>query len=193
MLPLTPAQVQAHNVALDLGADEVQTLIDAASVAIDAVAGPLGEAITDHRDGGFSYLFLRRQATAISTVTETLGSTVTTLAAGDYELRDDGVSLRRLDSGSNPPLVTFPSARWVGRVAITYEPVDDTAERIRVALELIALDAPGGAALSAGVLQEQTGSHSIQFAQGTETNVQAARASILGTLLTPVTGPPGFA
>ena len=111
----------------------IQRFLDAAENAINARRGP-GDPITETRQGGTRIVSLGLSASGVTTVVEQDGTTSTTLAADDYELRLDRVHLYRNAAGTNP------SDRWAPRVRVTYTPFDDIDERIRVQIALVKLD-----------------------------------------------------
>lgn len=132
MSSLTAAEFREH-VTTSLGDEAIELLLDAAWQAIAAVAGEEGD-VVDVRDGGGSYVFLSRRATSVNIVKEWLGySYERTLDAGDYRLLSDGVSLRRLNTG------TTPATYWAGPVEITSTAVDDDALRQSLQLQLVSL------------------------------------------------------
>ena len=61
------------------------------------------------------------------------GSTSTTLVADDYTILNRGRTLRRRATGTNP------RSSWGNRLALTYTPVDDTAQRDEATLKLAIL------------------------------------------------------
>ena len=149
----------------------LQTLLDAAMTAIVNEIGPPGETdelITVHGD----LLMLSRRAASITSIVERHGWIPVTIAADDYEVSRSGRLLTRLRTGTNP------SWCWRGRVKPTYVPVDDTAERIRVAVGLVKLDIvhnPGLPAITIGTWTEQYTSNSAF-------NYEVERAAILASL-----------
>jgi len=87
-------------------------------------------------------VFLKRKAASISEVVETvvtamwmddIETAATTLSADDYEIAADGVTVRRLMTGTNPRL------RWGERVKVTYTPEAESAKRIMVLVDLCKL------------------------------------------------------
>jgi hypothetical protein len=89
-------------------------------------------------------VFLPRPASAIVSVSETFSGTTTVLDATDYELLMGGLMVQRVGGG------THSSYAWRGRVQIVFTPVDDSARRTRVELDLVQL------ALSYNALQVET-------------------------------------
>ena len=135
--------------------DALQLLLDGAEAVIDEILGAIEET-TEVRDGGFTYLFLRRRASAITSITENDGSTDTTLAADDWTLGGDGRSLRRRSDGTHP--ATF----WDRLVTVVYDPEDDSAKRKLVQAELVKLEI----ASNPGLASTTVGSWTEQYAQG---------------------------
>jgi hypothetical protein len=82
---------------------------------------------------GERFLFLGRPAASITGITETIGTTVTTLAASDYKLWPDKTQIERLSTGTNP------AAGWHGKVEVSYTPAD-LNRRDRALTQLVQLD-----------------------------------------------------
>lgn len=82
-------------------------------------------------------LYLERPAASITTVTEFWGDPFnereTVLAPADYRLHYGGRALERLGNATNPHWL------WGHRVVISYVPVDDTAQRKRICIDLVKL------------------------------------------------------
>lgn len=76
----------------------LQTFLDAAMEAIDDALGPLTAHERQRPHGDL--LMLGREAASITSVVE--GWAALTLAADDFELSDSGLTLRRLQDGTNP-------------------------------------------------------------------------------------------
>jgi len=153
----------------DLGDDELQLLLNAAEEAIVAYAGS-PSSVTELIDGGPNRIALRRPASAITSISETRSTTVTTLAGNDYRIRADGYVLERLNTGTNPRLY------WWGLVTVTYTPVADADTRKSVQIELVKLDLAQDAALKSQTI----GSFSETF--DTDTNQDEQRSAILARL-----------
>jgi hypothetical protein len=168
-------------VSSSLGDEALQLLLDAAEQAITSRYGALGTPVVETLDGGQSYLFLRRRADTIVSLVETNGTTDTTLAADDWRIRGDGVSILRLGLGTNR------QDRWGAPVVATYVPLDDEADRKRVQLELVKLDQD----YAPGVTAETIGAWTEQRSQSSVWNYQAERAAIIESLVS--TFAPGFA
>lgn len=149
----------------------LQTLLDAEEQAITGILGPVG-AYTELRDGGGTYLFLRWPAASITSVTERYGNVSTVLSPTDYELRTDGVSLRRLAYGPNASLA------WLGAVTVVYPAADDLANRKRVQLALTQLDLNHNPGLSS----ERIGDWEEAFVNNSAMNYREEREAILATL-----------
>lgn len=182
MALLTVEQLRAF-VTSALGDDELQLLLDGAEAAIVARYGPAGADVTEIYDGGQTYIFLRRQASAIVEVKEDVEVENTTITTTDYRLRPDGVSLRRLETGPN-----FRHG-WGQPVSVKYTPIDDTAERKRIQVALVELELnhdPGSTMETIGSWTEQSQSSSVW-------NYEAERESILASLAASLNQAPGFA
>lgn len=169
MTLLTADEFREH-VTTALGDDAIERALDAAEEAIDAIAGPVG-AVTEIRNGGYTFVTLARRASAITSIVETWGDETTTLAAGDYQIRSDGRSLKRLDTGDNP------SRYWVGQVAVEYTPEADEATRKMVQLQLAKLEL----AFSPGLASQTIGAWTEQYRQ--DRPYEQQRADILATLI----------
>lgn len=163
--------------------DALQLLLDAAEQAITgrfgALEGLYDEGLVETHDGGQSYIFLRRKAASIESITETDGTTDTVLAADDYRIRDDGVSVLRLGTGTNP------RSFWGGPVRVAYSFADVDAEYARVQLALVQLDLNH----NPGLTSETIGSWSQSSNSGVD--YQAERELILDSLNAAMA--PGFA
>lgn len=129
---LTTSDVAAH-IEHDLSATAIQRLIDDAEEDILARFGA-HTSQTDYLTGGDLYLYTRRPVSSVSSITETVAETDTTLSSDDYSIVVPGGSrLKRLRDGTNP------ATRWAREVTVTYTPVDDLDRRNRVGLDLIRL------------------------------------------------------
>lgn len=181
-----PLTVEDFRLYTESGLEDevIEAMLAAAAFTIDDLLGPVEEA-TEVHDGGGSYLFLRRRASAIDSVTETVGETDTTLDGTDHRLRGDRVSLLRLGTGTNQ------RSLWGAPVTVVYTPVDDSVDRERVQVALVDLDinhVPGG------VTAETIGSWLEQRASNSAWNYTEERDSILASLAGFVPAlPPGFA
>lgn len=151
----------------------LQLLLDASEQAITARYGEIGSPVTELVDGGYTYFFLRRRASSIDTVVETISGTDTTLAEDDFRIRGDGVSVRRLPAGTNDRLY------WGDTISVTYTPADDEADRKRVQMELMKLDL----SYEPGMTAEQIGSWLEQRANNSTWNAMLEREAILDSLI----------
>ena len=111
----------------------LQILLNATEAEIVAYAGATG-AITEQIDGRYGHLILSRPAYTVTSITETVGTTVTKLAADDYRIRADGYYLERLNTGTNR------RSRWHGLVTVTYTGSSQDDVRKLVQVDLIRLD-----------------------------------------------------
>jgi hypothetical protein len=127
-------------------------------------------------DGGSSRLVLSRRAGSVTSVTETSGTTTTTLA-DDWRLRSAYV-LERLNTGTNPRWT------WSRLATVTYVPVDDTDTRIVVQLELVKI----AIARNPGLAAQTIGAWTEQYVNNSAWNPDLERASILARLLDPSIG-----
>lgn len=161
-------------VTTTLSDSALQVLLDDAFLAIDDTVGPLEDVREQFEAVPGDLLMLSVRAQSITSVTENSRYMPIALAADDYELSPSGRTLRRLHTG------THPIWNWWGRVLVTYRPFDNTATRIRVAVELVRLEIsfnPGLAATTIGTWSET-------YRQGAPYAQQ--RAEILASLsLTP--------
>lgn len=131
---LTVAELREHGIGDGPPEGMLTRLLSAAEGAIEGLYGSAGGERTDVRYGAGDLLRLSRPAQSVATVSETVGTTTTTLAPNDFELTPRGRLLRRLNTGTNP------RSAWGERIVLTYTPIDDTADRIRVAVALVKLD-----------------------------------------------------
>lgn len=171
MASLNVAGFRLH-VTTALGAEALELLLDAAWQAIAEVIGVEGD-VTEVRDGGGSFIFLPRPAATITSVKEWLGySYERTLAEDDYRLLSDGVSLKRLATG------TTPATYWAGPVEIEYEPTDDDSSRqvVQIALVKLFLDH------HPGIQEEEIGDWRQVFQSNSVWNYAQERETILDTL-----------
>jgi hypothetical protein len=130
---MTIAELRAH-VKTDLTDDALQQLLDDAEAAIEEAHGQL-ETQTDTFEGetGANALFLSRKALTITTVVEEVCGVSTTLETDDYVMRYENRQIKRLTTGTNP------RRTWGDVVIIAYVPVDETAQRTRMAIDLVKL------------------------------------------------------
>lgn len=145
MTLLTVDELREH-ISTSLVDDAIQRLLDDAEAAITAYAGPAYEDLMDPLEelvsGGSARISVSRPIGSIDSVTERDGwSTPVFLETDDWE-QTSRFTLGRLRYGTN---------RWsVFRdpVRIAYFPVDDTATRKMVQVELIKLEIAFNPALS---------------------------------------------
>jgi hypothetical protein len=163
---LSPDQFRAFEPAANLSDEALLILLDAAAQDIVRAAGA-GGVQSEHVHGHGELLPLSHPALSVTTVVER----DVTLDATDYAVSGTGLMLRRLHSG------THPAHGWWGPVDVTYQPVDDTATRQRVQLELVKL----AITFSPGLASQQIGTWSESYTTSGKTYDQQ-RAEILATL-----------
>jgi len=130
---LAAADIRTH-VDTDLVDAALTRLIDDADAEIISFAGAIASQVEEvHGCALHESLTLSRRGSAVTTVVETVDDTATTLAADDYSLRADGLTLDRLATGTNA------RETWGDSVVVTYTPVDQTARRKRVLIDLVRL------------------------------------------------------
>lgn len=141
-------RVQAR-VESDLAPAELQRLIDEANQEIIDRYGEHTDpptVITVQIEGCRRKIGLIRPlnvgATPAPVVKEYTGSQVgaeteTTLAANDYRVWNDGRTLERIQTGTNPGLGNY--AGWGHRVQVTYMPQNDGNQRQEVIIKLVIL------------------------------------------------------
>lgn len=144
--------------------DPLQDLLDAAEADIVRFAGAPSTAV-EWFGGGQSVIALARPAASVTSITETYGSTTTTLAPNDYLAHPGGFLLIRQTGGTNS------RSRWYGRVAVTYVPEDTEALRRAVQVDLVKL----ALNYNPGLVQTTVGSWSEQYRQATESNADERR------------------
>lgn len=116
-----------------LSDDELQALIAEITGDIEKRYGPLGE-ITKTLEGGASRLFLDRPiGDGDVDISETVNDEATVLDPADFRVWHGGRTLERTTDGPNP------RRKWGNRVAITYTPLDDAAERDEVVIKVVQL------------------------------------------------------
>lgn len=169
-MTLTVTQLREH-VTTGLVDDALQRLLDAAYATITSRIGPTG-ARTELHNGGYRTVALGRPAASVSGVTETIGTTTTTLNADDYRLRPDGYTVERLATGHNPRWI------WAGWVEVTFLPVDDADIRDEVAIDLCKL----AVAYNPGLTSETIGTWTEQYASNSLWNNALERDAILARL-----------
>lgn len=134
---LTPAEVQALGVGLDLTTASLQSVIDAEEAELNRRFGTATGPIIESIEGSGKSLYLKRAVSTVTTVVESLylgDSAPTTLTALDYYIWAPQGRLQRLWTG------TTPASHWGGLVTVTYVPVDDTSLRKTVLLDLIRIN-----------------------------------------------------
>lgn len=169
---ITTTEAQAMGVGLALSAAQLQTIIDQEEAEIVRRFGAnyTGVAVPETAHGGGVSLYLKRQITSVSAVTEYLyiGDTAPrTLAAVDYEIWTEEGRLERLWTG------TTGAGKWGAKVVVSYIPADDTDLRkavltalVQIAIQSVAPSGSGGSVSGLG--------YSITGAR-TATNWQALR------------------
>lgn len=149
---ITTVQAREH-IETDLSDAALQRLIDDAEADIVDRFGAHYDAETPLEItcmGGGRMIRFNRPVSDISGVIETVSGVETELSANDYELWYGGRILKRRATGDNP------SYYWQGTVTIEYKPVDDTARRIRVLIDLVRL-----ACRYQAVQNEKVGDYSV--------------------------------
>jgi hypothetical protein len=159
---LTTTEILQH-LETDLGTTALQRIIDGEESEIVRRYGAHDSQVDD-LPGLTSLIFLARKPGSITTVVERIGSTETTLAGADYQLRFGDMALERI-SDTTPIL-------WGDRVRVTYVPESQAAVRKRVLLDLVQL-----AFANKGVASYRAGDYSE-----TSKDYQKERESILSTL-----------
>ncbi len=154
-MSLSVDQLREH-IQSTLGDDALQRLLDDSAAEIERYAGESGD-VTELIDGGYPRLSLARAAGTITSITETVGSTVYNLGSSDYRIRAWGYDLERLVTGA-----THPSSVWRRLVTVRYTPVDADAIRTLVQLDLIRLQLD----FNAGLVSQKIGDWSQTFQQG---------------------------
>ena len=138
---LTTDEIHAH-VETDRSPDAIALLVADAEAAIIARYGPhapapieLERVLGAFTTAGPTTIYFDRPAASIATVSEYDSDALppTVLDAADYRLLYGGRAVERLGTGPHP------RAWWAGRVVLTYVPVDDTAQRKRVCIDLVKL------------------------------------------------------
>ncbi len=170
MTLLTVDEFREH-VTTSLGDDAIQRLLDDAEAAITAYAGAVGVAV-EIVSGGSGRVSVSRPIAAVTTVVERDGgSSPVTLSTNDWEPIGRFV-LGRTRYGTNDWGV------WRSPVRVTYTPVDDTATRKIVQLELCRLTI----ATNPGLASETVGAWTQTYASIGSKSVPEQRADILSRL-----------
>lgn len=131
---ITVAEVRNH-VETDLVDAALQQLIDDAELEIDIRIGAVSAQIDEiENDEPLSALiFPTRKILSITSILEEIGDDITTLASNDFRLRQGGNAIERLSTGTNA------RSAWGEIMTVTYVPIDDTASRKRVTIDLLKL------------------------------------------------------
>ena len=130
---ITTAIAREH-IETDLSDAAVTRLIEDAEFAIIKRFGPhVTQLDTLEGNAGANAVFLTRRISVVLSATETVEGTETVLAADDYKIVHDGRGLQRLSTGTNP------ATYWGESVVVSYTPESDSAERIRVCIDLVKL------------------------------------------------------
>lgn len=164
---LTTAEIKTH-IETDLPEAALQRLIDDAEALIVEKYGANHSTtpLTLQMDGGERKLFLSRRAASISAVREyDADDETTTLETNDYRFRK-GQYLERLSTGTNP------MDYWGTIVEVDIIPVNDTARRKRVLIDLVQLAIRYNA-----VHSEKVGDYSV-----TNVDYQVEREKLLKSL-----------
>lgn len=166
---LSPADFRKHQ-ETGLPDPALQTLLDAAEWAINRTL--TADALIERHETLGRYIYPARRVTTVTSLKETVGTTVTTLAANDYLIHPGGWTIERLATGTNPRSV------WTGVVELTTPPAADTADRKRVQLGLVKLDL----AHNPGLTAEEIGDWKETYADNSAMNYGLEREAILATL-----------
>lgn len=130
MALLTVTQILEH-FETDLSNDALQRLIDSEDGEITRRFGA-PTAQTETLRGGETHLFLSRLVSSITSISEEVNGTATTLAADDYDSWWNQ-ALERLEDGTNG------RSTWGDRVTVVYVPQDTTAQRKAALVQLVQL------------------------------------------------------
>lgn len=153
-------------VETDLADAALQGIMDAADEDLTLAVGPDTADMQTEDMEGERFLFLRRPAAAIASITQTMGSTVTTLATDDWKKWPNNKQLERLSTGTNP------SDGWYGRIEVSYTPADlNRRNRALQALVQFELD------YRHGKKSESIGDHAM-----TQEEYDAARGRIISAV-----------
>lgn len=183
MTLLTLDQLKDHVGLVEVSSDALERLMDAAEYAITDRIGPPGD-VTERHHGEGRLIGLYRPAGLISQVVEN----DVTLSSDDYYLRPTGGVLERLSNGTHPAFVWgghwagFPGPwpAWGGQrsVVVTYVPIDDFADRVRVQVGLVKLDLE----YTPGVASETLGSSTTSSSQQQGVTYAQLREEYLASL-----------
>lgn len=111
----------------------IQQRLDANEAEIVWRYGP-HDSVTEVLATGGGYVFPSRPVSSITSITEEVSGVVTTLDPTDYELLDGGRTLWRRSVGA-----VHPASRW-GLARVTYVPIDSSAIRVGVVVDLTKTD-----------------------------------------------------
>jgi len=135
MALLSPAEVREH-VETDISDPALSRLINDAEAEIIRRYGDHTTEI-EKIFGGGHFIVLSRPADTITSITEILwgvfGGTTLDLAADDYQVWPDKRRIERLSDGTNPRPI------WGDVIEVDYTPVDESAQRKRVVIDLVKL------------------------------------------------------
>lgn len=171
---LTVAEARKHLTDYPTGADyddALRRLLEAAEGAITERAGPTGNR-TEWHTSDKTFIFPYRSVSAVVSITETVGTTVTALAANDYRVWPGGRMIERLVTGTNA------RGSWTGLVTIVYASDADIAQREAVQVLLVQQFLN----YHPGLNSETIGSWTQQFTANSVFNWAIERDAILSTL-----------
>lgn len=151
---LTPADLQALGIGLDLTDAALQSVIDAEEAEIvrrfgPNYPGPQTDTVLGRRGAS---LFLRRAIESVTSIVSYLylGDTApVTLVAADYLIWNDEGRIQCVPTGPNG------YGHWGERATVVYVPADDTSLRKSVLAQLVGIgvkqSAPGGGGSVSGL------------------------------------------
>lgn len=131
---LTPADLQALGIGLDLSTSALQSVIDAEEAELNRRFGTVAGPIVESLKGGRKSLYLKRAVTSITSIVEYLylgDIAPVALTTLDYYVWNDEGRIERVPWGSTA------SSCWGGLAVVTYVPTDDTSLRKSVLTELV--------------------------------------------------------
>ena len=131
MALITATEFRQH-FATGLTDTAIDRLIADADAEIISRLGAL-ESQTDVLPASGKILHLTRKASAVTSAVERMDGTDYELGSDDYELLGDGFRVQRLQGS------TYPATYWEGVVTIAYTPVSQSAQRIRLEIDLVKL------------------------------------------------------
>ena len=147
---ITIAELKTH-VETDLSDAALQRVIDGQERAIFGKYGDHDSASEVFEETFSKVIFPGRKVSAITSITERVGDTDTVLSSDDYEVITGGGRIDRLGTGTNP------ATYWGDRVTVVYTPVDTSALRIQVLIDLCILTLAFN-----GLKRESTGDYSSE-------------------------------